>query len=145
MRCERGGMEQDLKKAGLMLKEKGIRQSQPRLMLLDLLTREYGHFTAEELYECLRETAPALSKTTVYNTLEHFVQAGLARRLTVRQGEALYEAARPVHAHFICERCSRIVDVPMDMDALLGQVPSGYEILRKEVYFRGVCPQCDKR
>ena len=138
-------MEQDLKKAGLTLKEKCIRQSQPRLMLLDLLTREYGHFTAEELYECLRDAAPALSKTTVYNTLEHFVQAGLVRRLTVRQGEALYEAARPVHGHFICEGCSRIVDIPMDVDKLPGQVPPGYEVFHKEVCFRGMCPECAER
>jgi len=61
----------------------GIRPSYPRIRVLDYLVTMKTHPTAEEVFSHLVKEMPTLSRTTVYNTLNLLVGAGLARTLTI--------------------------------------------------------------
>jgi Fur family peroxide stress response transcriptional regulator len=62
------------------------------------------------------------------------------------RGDSRYDGHRPQpHPHLICLRCDRIMDGEADLDpaAIRKQErASGYKILRSQVSFFGLCPEC---
>ena len=58
------------------LVKKDIRPSYHRIKVLEYLFDHEDHPTADEIYAVLHSQIPTLSKTTVYNTLNSFVEAG---------------------------------------------------------------------
>ena len=59
------------------LKERGIRLTRQRQILLDLIDRSGKHLDAESLYTLARERDPKLNRVTVYRTLKMLKQGGL--------------------------------------------------------------------
>jgi Fur family peroxide stress response transcriptional regulator len=57
-----------------------------------------------------------------------------------------YDGNRPgPHPHIICTRCDQIVDGELELEpALLRKLEetSGYQILRPQITFYGLCPDC---
>ena len=76
-----------------------------------------NHSTADEIYGSLVGNPP-LSRTTVYNSLHAFVEAGLARVVTIEDNEARYDADISDHGHFKCDSCGRIYDFTVDVDCI---------------------------
>jgi Fe2+ or Zn2+ uptake regulation protein len=138
-------MEHGLNLCGEALKARGMQLSQPRLLILQRLSRAGAHLTAEELYHSLRAVAPGVSRTTVYNVLRAFVREGVAHAVILAGGQAMYELAREGHAHFRCGRCGAVEDVPMDVSRVLAACPPGFSPQRAEVHFHGVCEACRKQ
>jgi Fur family ferric uptake transcriptional regulator len=88
----------------------------------------------------------AISRQSVYDTLNTFVEKGLLRRIQPIGSPALYEdRVGDNHHHLICRGCSRVVDV----DCAVGLRPcleaaddNGFEIDEAEVAYWGRCPEC---
>lgn len=135
-----------------LLLEHKIRPSAQRLQVLAFLLEHPGHPTVEQIYLALHPGMPTLSKSTVYNTLELFRQAGLVRALPIDEHEARYDALMDQHGHFRCERCGQISNIPinnkqLDQDTVLlaSRELQGYLILDRHVFFTGLCPDCLKK
>ena len=60
----------------------GLKATGPRMVILSALEQDYGHPTAEQLYEMLRQDHPSLSLSTIYQTLDVFMRTGLCRRVS---------------------------------------------------------------
>ncbi|HSK69650.1 MAG TPA: Fur family transcriptional regulator [Candidatus Limnocylindria bacterium] len=138
-------MREGLERCGEALRARGMQLSQPRLLLLELLSETGAHMTAEELYSRVREAAPGVSRTTVYNVLHAFIRKGIAHTVTIRGDQAMYELARERHAHFRCGACGAVEDVPMDVAPVMDMCPPGWEPQRAEVHFHGVCGACKSK
>ena len=67
-----------------ILKDRNIRISKQRLLILDYLMTHPIHPTSEEIFNGLKSKNPVISQATVYNTLN------------------LYEFNKKIHGHFIC-------------------------------------------
>lgn len=95
----------------------GLRCTRQRRTLYQALAASREHPTADELFRQVCHQAPRMSLATVYNTLEAFCQAGLARKLpgTGANGSARYDAVRDEHLHVQCQRTGAIADVPSDL------------------------------
>ncbi len=126
---------------GLLL-EKNIKPSYPRIKVLEYLVKKQTHPTVEEIYNELQKEIPTLSKTTVYNVLSLFVEAGVVRVVTIEDNETRYDAVTSNHGHFKCEACGGIFDFPVDIDSFISEELSSFKINEKSVYFKGVCPDC---
>lgn len=89
----------------------GLRCTQHRRSIYDALAATNCHPTADELYQRLDT---GMSLATVYNTLESFCQAGIARKLpgTGGNGSARYDAVTDPHVHACDTATGRIVDLP---------------------------------
>ena len=124
------------------LARQGIRLAKRRLQVVEYLCTHPGHPTVDEIHSALRPTLPTLSKTTVYNTLFLLQSAGLLRLLNIADNETRYDLITANHGHFKCDNCGEIVNFPLDIDAI--PVPSldQFQILQKDVYFKGICPKC---
>ena len=124
----------------------GIRPSVQRLAIFEYVKKSCQHPTAEVVYEALRDELGSLSLTTVYNTLKLFVDAGLISMLTIDDTFRCFDGNRSFHAHFRCNVCGKIVDLPMKKDFFsLVEGLDGYEITDAQLYLQGVCPDCLKK
>lgn len=125
------------------LSQKGIRPSYQRVRVLEYLYRkEGGHPTVEEIFNYLVNEIPALSKTTVYNTLHTLTEVGLVRIINIDHDEARYDITLHNHGHFQCVACGSITNFPIDIDRIRIDELSHFEIQEKNVYFGGLCPNC---
>jgi len=125
-----------------ILKEKNVKPSLQRLKILEFLLQAHNHPTVDEIYSSLTKDIPTLSKTTVYNTLNIFIEAGLLKVVNIENTESRYDAIPEEHGHFKCRECGKIYDFHFDMNLIDSQVPSGFIVSEKDVFFKGVCKEC---
>jgi len=94
------------------LKQAGLKTTQPRLKVLDVLENsEIHHMTAEDVYKRLLETEQEIGLATVYRILTQFETAGLVIRHNFEGGRALYELDnRAHHDHMVCVECGKVFE-----------------------------------
>ena len=87
------------------LTDNGVRPMNKRVKIMNYLVTKRNHPTAEMIYLELVNEIAGLSKTTVYNTLNLFVQEGITRALNIDSNELRYDADISQHGHFKCNEC----------------------------------------
>lgn len=129
---------------GTYLTKHNIKPSYPRLRVMDYLVTMRTHPTVDEIHHALAREMPTLSKTTVYNTLNLFINANIARVVTIEDNETRYDADISDHGHFKCEACGAIYDFRMDSESLETEGLEHFRITQKHVYYKGICSKCLK-
>lgn len=124
------------------LNKKGLRPSHQRVMILDYLANHPCHPTAEKILSEMKKELPTLSKSTVYKTLNTFVEAQMLREITIEDNEVRYDYNLMDHGHFKCEQCGSVHDFNIDFSILRHDELNGFKIHDKNVYFKGVCKSC---
>src|ERR1700688_2189096 len=131
------------------LRERGVRLTRQRRILVDLLDRSGRHLNAETLYQMAIEKDPKLNRVTVYRTLKLLKEGGLVDELDLAHfdGEKHYYETRlkQEHAHIICLRCGRVEEFfGEQLQAVRGQVQSqfGFEIAFARTEIGGYCSHC---
>ena len=97
--------EQDIKRAGLKV-------TQPRLKILDLLSHSnYRHLSAEDIYRILLSHGEEIGLATVYRVLTQFEAAGLVNRHHFESGQAVFELATDEHHdHMVCMKTGKVIE-----------------------------------
>ncbi|HEX7560989.1 MAG TPA: hypothetical protein VF347_02260 [Candidatus Humimicrobiaceae bacterium] len=49
-----------------------------------------------------------------------------------------------MHSYFKCEKCSRIFDFAVNIDDFMSDELIEFKINERNVYFKGICPECIK-
>ena len=127
------------------LRAAGLRVTQPRLTLLAALDAA-PHSTVDELAEAVRRTRGSVSTQAVYDALEAFTAAGLARHVEPAGSPARFESrVGDNHHHVVCRRCGTTADVDCAVGRRPGLTPiesHGFVVDEAEVTYWGVCPEC---
>lgn len=127
-----------------LFEEANISPSYTRVRIYEYLERDEHHPTVDEIYKALIDELPTLSKTTVYNTLKLFIEKGVAKQVSSESNESRYELVRHEHAHFLCEKCHQLFDVPaMKLEIDLEKIP-GFTVNGQDVQLKGICPNCQE-
>lgn len=121
-----------------------IKPSYPRVQIYKYLEDNRNHPTAHDIYSDLVNEIPTLSKTTVYNTLDRFLEVGLVLALNLDENEKRYDIVTDDHSHFRCEVCDQIYDIPYDDIDLLPKGYEGFQIKEKHIFLKGICKKCTK-
>lgn len=137
-------MSMDIKELEQILKMHNIKPSHHRIKVLQYLKEHKNHPTVDMIYRELMEEIPTLSKTTLYNTLNLFVERGIITMLNLEENESRYDADISLHAHFKCLHCSQIYDIHLEVTRLELAGLEGFEVNESHVYFKGICPICIK-
>ena len=135
-------MRPTLKQVTDQLNKRGIKPSHQRIKVLEYMMGHFVHPTADTIYSEVHKDVPTLSKTTVYNTLNHFLEAGLVRAINIEDNETRYDINVHDHGHFKCLSCGGVYDFPVNMESLGEGGLAGFAILDKNVYFKGTCAAC---
>jgi Fur family transcriptional regulator, iron response regulator len=120
------------------LKDAGIQPSAQRLAVAEYVLATDEHPSADEVLAQVQASFPMLSRATVYNTLNLFVEKGLLRQLVLAEGRTVFDPHLDPHHHFIDDDSGRIEDVPWDA-VRVGEVKGlkGYEVREYMVVMRG--------
>jgi len=124
------------------LKNSNIRLSHQRLKVLEYLDNNRIHPTVDQIYNGLHDEIPTLSKTTIYNTLNTLIEAGLVKIITIEDNEARYDINTDLHGHFKCKACGNIYDFEIDMDSFKIKGLDGFKVFTRDVYYSGICSKC---
>ena len=103
------------------------------------------HPTADRIYIDLKEKNPALSKTTVYNSVETLKEHGIIQSLTISGSELRYDFENKMHHHFLCKKCGIIIDIDIECPNIGKMLESGHKVDEVHGYFKGTCEYCLKK
>ena len=126
------------------LKQAGLKTTQPRLKVLDVLeTSQNHHMTAEDVYKRLLETEQEIGLATVYRILTQFETAGLVIRHNFEGGRALYELDNGTHHdHMVCVECGKVfefVDRTIEQQQRNVATKAGFSMEDHSLSLYGVC------
>ena len=124
----------------------GLRVTNQRALLLEIIRQGKGHSDAYELYRRAREKQPRLSLSTVYRTLQMFKKLGLVDELHFDEAHHHYEVKPSVgHHHLVCLGCGKIVEFKCPMSQKMKEDVArqkGFEVTGIEVHMTGYCSNC---
>lgn len=87
-----------------------------------------------------------MSLGTVYRNLSVLTEQGLAMPVATVDGQVRYDGRVEPHAHFICRRCRKVLDLelPDVITPMYGQIASGQGFWPEEhsLSVSGLCPAC---
>ncbi len=131
------------------LKQRGVRLTRQRQVLLELIEQSGLHLDAEGLYELAKQRDPKLNRVTVYRTLKMLKDRGLVDELDLMhwEGDQHYYETRmkQEHAHIICLRCGRVEEFFGEpLQQLRRQVEKhfGFNVLIARTEVGGYCAHC---
>jgi Fe2+ or Zn2+ uptake regulation protein len=128
-----------------LLKDNAIKVTPQRLEILRYLEEHHTHPTVEEIYSSLKTKNPALSKTTVYNSVETLKKHKLIQALTISGSETRYDIAHELHHHFLCQCCGAIIDIEITCPNINTVLQHGHRVDEVHGYFKGICKNCLKK
>lgn len=102
------------KDTSVTLRDSGIQPSAQRVAVGDYVLHTGEHPSADLVWKRVRERFPWISRATVYNTLNLFVDKGLLQRLNLSEDSVVFDPITETHHHFIDEKSGVIHDVPWD-------------------------------
>ena len=131
------------------LKQRGVRLTRQRQILLDLIDQSGEHLDAEQLFKLAQEKDPKLNRVTVYRTLKLLKAGGLVDELDLmhHNGDQHYYETRmkQEHAHVICLRCGRVEEFFGDpLRRMREQIEEifGFQIVLARTEVGGYCSHC---
>jgi len=132
------------------LKQRELKLTSQRELILEVFLGHQGHISAEELYQKSKERQPHVGFATVYRTLKHMTQCGIARELDFGDGRIQYESDlnRKHHDHMICTQCGTYIEfLNPKIEELQEQVSRkhGFKITSHRMQLYGLCQKCQKK
>jgi Fur family transcriptional regulator, ferric uptake regulator len=132
-----------------LLKQRGVRLTRQRQILLELIDRSGQHLDAEHLYELAKTRDPKLNRVTVYRTLRMLKETGLVDELDLMHhvgGQHYYETRmKQEHAHVICLRCGRVEEFYGEpLQRLRRQIEDhfAFQVIIARTEVGGYCSHC---
>ena len=132
------------------LAKRSLRMTEERRAILAALLHTRGHFDVDGLSDMLRKSGRRVSRATIYRTLDHLVESGLAIRHDFGDNNSRYEKAfgRLHHDHMVCLHCGGIEEFENpEIEALQETVSRehGFELVRHTMLLFGLCGKCGSR
>jgi len=120
------------------LREHGIKPTPQRVEIGQLLLTRPRHMSADQILHDLRATGSAVSKATVYNTLNLFAEKGIVREVAVDPKHLVYDSTTGPHHHFFNVDTGQLLDIEADALEIKGlpTPPEGTEAGSVELIVR---------
>lgn len=130
-------------------RQKQLRSTRQRDIILDVFLSTHQHVSVEELYLSIKSGNPGIGYATVYRTLKLFVEAGLANEILLHDGQTRYEHVLhgEHHDHLICTGCNTIIEFENEaMETLQDEIAArhGFTIKNHKMEIYGFCAECSK-
>ena len=127
-----------MRDVALALKSRGVQPSAQRVAVGRYVLSTHDHPTADDVFERVRKSFPMISRATVYNTLNLFVEKKLLRELHLSPEAVVFDPNMDKHHHLIDEQSGRIVDVDWnDVEVRKIDTVKNYEIHDYQVVMHG--------
>lgn len=108
---------------GQVLRNHNIRPTSQRVDIAKMLLSKPQHLSAEQVLAQVNTKDERVSKATVYNTLNLFVDKGLINQVVIDSRYVFYDSNTESHHHFYNEDTGLLQDIDDNM-MIVGEVPS---------------------
>jgi Fur family ferric uptake transcriptional regulator len=133
------------------MKAAGLRMTQQRRLLAELLESAREHLDAESVYRLARTRDPRIHRATVYRTLKMLKELGLVDELDLMHvpGDRHFYEVRPsaFHIHLVCMKCGSVEEPggPFweDLNRRV-QRETGFEPSIVRLEMGGYCTRCQE-
>jgi Fur family transcriptional regulator, ferric uptake regulator len=136
----------DLSSAMTLMRERGLRVSAARRLVLEALLAADGPMSAEQIAHGIGGRVPSSDIASVYRNLQAFDDIGLVRHVHLGHGPGLHALAVTGEQEYLtCERCADYRAVaPEELDAVRELVERQFGYLASFTHFPivGLCPSC---
>jgi Fe2+ or Zn2+ uptake regulation protein len=120
------------------LKACGIQPSAQRVAVAQYVLATHEHPSADQVFRRVKRGFPMVSRATVYNTLNLFVEKGMLRAFVLAPGKIVFDPNTGSHHHFIDEASGEIVDVPWEAVSVSRlERLKGFDVHEYQVVMRG--------
>lgn len=121
-----------------LLSRHGIQPSAHRVAVAQYVLTTDEHPSADLVWSRVRERFPMISRATVYNALNLFVEKNLLRELHLAPEAVVFDPNIERHHHVIDDESGRIYDVPWNELEVrrIGQL-TGFEVRDYQVVIHG--------
>ncbi|NCF50359.1 transcriptional repressor [Gammaproteobacteria bacterium] len=121
-----------------MFDRHNILMTPQRVEIASVLLERPQHLSADQIIEKLRVNGSAVSKATVYNTLNLFSQRGLIKEVMVDPVRKFYDSTTHAHHHFYNVDSGQLSDIPDEQVRFqdLPELPEGTERESVEVLIK---------
>ncbi len=122
-----------------VLQNHGIQPSAQRVAVADYVLQTVEHPSADLVWNRVKARVPYISRATVYNTLNLFVEKGLLRALTLAEDSVVFDPNVERHHHLVDEESGTIHDIPWDKVQVCNiEALKGFEVHDYQVVMHGV-------
>ena len=127
--------------------ESGLKKTKSRKAILDILTKSSQPISAEQIFTMLKDDHIVIDISTVYRTLEAFVNIELVKKINLMDDDRmLFEYNNLDHHHYlICIGCRKIITIqscPLGAYEEELQSKTDFSILGHKLYLYGYCSEC---
>ena len=127
------------------LKEKGLKLTPQRRLILDVIHSSRTHLSGEDLVISVHKKMPGINKSTIYRTLELLEQLGCVYKSELGDRAIYHHAEEGHHHHLVCRRCGKAIacdeDIFAPVEDLLGR-KYGFRTDFKHIIVSGLCAKC---
>lgn len=103
------------------------------------------HPTADEVYECVHNEFPSISKATVYRILNRISDEGEISHIQIPGGADRFDTTLYVHHHLKCNKCGKIFDISVpELEGVEKRIKAenSFFIDGYCLVFSGLCSDC---
>jgi len=110
-----------------MLRKRGVNPTHQRLEIMQVLFSRDEHLSADQILALVNQHNAAISRATVYNTLNVLAEKQLIRKVILEADRVLYDPNASAHYHIYDIETGKLIDVDATGVRVEGlpQLPSG--------------------
>lgn len=127
----------------------GLRVTNQRALILEIIHQGQGHLDADEVYRQARGKQPHLSLSTVYRTLRLLKKLDLVEELHFNEAHHHYEVKPSTeHHHLVCLNCGKVIEFRYLLTRYVKRnvaEAKDFEIANTEVRITGYCSKCRQK
>jgi Fur family ferric uptake transcriptional regulator len=132
-----------------IIRDLGLKVTNQRLLILDIVRKSRKHFTAQEIFEAVSGRNPEVGFATVYRFLRTLSEQAFVTEVRIGGLPARYEwAEKKHHDHLTCTECQKIVEFEnLEIERLQEKVAKqlGFLLTSHVLELFGLCPDCQKK
>lgn len=135
-----------IEKLELFVREKQLKKSAQRNIILDIMSKTNKHLTVDEIHSLVKKNYPDIGIATIYRTVHLLCEAGISKELVINSSTTRYEIITDHHHdHLICTGCGIFIEIYSDkIEKEQQQLADkhGFTLTDHRLMLFGLCPEC---
>jgi Fur family ferric uptake transcriptional regulator len=128
-----------------ILKSNSLKVTECRMNLLEIIKNSDAAMSAKELYKVLIEKGSDLEYSTVYRTINLFIEKGIFTKYDMKDGKYYYKLRETHHTHKLkCEVCHKEMQIECPLEEISQKIykETGYSLDCKDIDLKATCRGC---
>lgn len=130
------------------LKEKGLKLTPQRRLILDIIHKSSDHITGEDIIQVVQAKMPGVNKSTIYRTLDLLEKLGCVCKSESNDRFIYHHEEEGHHHHLVCSQCGTSIDCEEDLFTPVEKslrTKFGFHAKFKHVVIKGICKNCKNK